>query len=83
MLPPLLWPIESRPLEHLRTPLSSLIVAEGIPPIQASLIKKIRRWEYVDLAKLLGSQDVPDGGTPVVIHGQLVMVEPTQRGHHR
>ena len=83
MLPPLSWPIESRPLEHLRTPPSSLIVAEGIPPIQASLIEKIRRWEYVDLAKLLGSQDVPDGGTPVVIQGQLVMVEPTQRGHHR
>ena len=51
-----------------RTPLSSLIVAEGIPPIQASLIEKIRRWEYVD---------VPDGGIPVVIQGDLVMMART------
>ena len=83
MLPPLSWPVESLPLEQLRTPPSSLIVAEGIPLIQAYLIKKIHRWEYVDLAKLLGTQDFTVGGTPVVIQGHLVMMEPNQRGPRR
>ena len=83
VLPPLSWPVESLPLEQLKTPPSSLIVVEGIPPIQASLIEKIRRWEYIDLAKLLGSQDFTDGVTPVVIQGHLVMMEPNSRGRHK
>ena len=83
ILPSLTWPVESLPLEQLKTPPSSLIVAEGIPPIQASLIEKIRRWEYVDLAKLLGSQDSTEGCTPVVFQGHLVMMESHQRGQRR
>ena len=83
VLPPMRWPVESLPFERLKTPPSSLIVVEGIPPIQASLIEKIRRWEYIDLAKLLGSQDSTDGVTPVVIQGHLVMMEPNSRGQRK
>lgn len=32
---------------------STAVITEGIPPISARILEKIRRWEYVDLADLL------------------------------
>lgn len=32
---------------------ATVLVAEGLPPIAARLLEKIRRWEYVDLVTLL------------------------------
>ena len=80
ILPPLSWPVESLSSQQPKTP--SVIVAEGIPPLQASLIDKIRKWEYVDLAKLLCGEDSLDS-TAVVIQGQLVLMEPHQRGQRK
>lgn len=32
---------------------ATILIAEGLPPIQTKLLEKIRRWEFVDLALLL------------------------------
>ena len=40
-----------------RTASSSIVVTKGIPPMSFKAVKRIRQWEYVDLANLLISQD--------------------------
>jgi len=35
----------------------SVIVTEGIPPVPAKVVEKIRRWEYIDLGSLLASHE--------------------------
>ena len=32
---------------------STVVVAEGIPPVSCRLVEKVRKWEYVNLADLL------------------------------
>ena len=60
--------------------LPMVIVAEGIHPIQIKLIEKMRRWEYVDLSKLLGSDKVSEEAS-VVIDGKIILrMEVPQRG---
>ena len=57
-----------------------LIVTEGIQPILAKLVEQMQRWEYVDLAKLLGGQErVPEDAT-VLGDGQKLLMEVAQRG---
>ena len=57
-----------------------LIVTEGIQPILAKLVEQMHRWEYVDLAKLLGGQErVPEDAT-VLGDGQKLLMEVAQRG---
>ena len=65
------------------TPSSMVIVAEGIPPIQAKLVEQMRRWEYVDLAKLLGGQEIVAEEATVVVDGQKLLMEVAQRGQRR
>jgi len=38
----------------------SVVVTEGIPPVSARLIERIRRWEFIDLALMLESADQGD-----------------------
>ena len=65
------------------TPSSMVIVAEGIPPIQAKLVEQMQRWEYVDLAKLLGGQEIVAEDATVVVDGQKLLMEVAQRGQRR
>ena len=65
------------------TPSSMVIVAEGIHPIQAKLVEQIRRWEYVDLAKLLRGQEMVPEEATVVVDGQKLLMEVAQRGQRR
>ena len=65
------------------TPSSMVIVAEGIPPIQAKVVKQMQRWEYVGLAKLLGGQEMVPEEATVLVDGQKLVVEVAQRGQRR
>ena len=57
-----------------------LIVTEGSQPILAKLVEQMQRWEYVDLAKLLGGQEtVPEDAT-VLGDRQKLLMEVAQRG---
>ena len=49
----------------------SLVVAEGIPPVSTRLIEKIRRWEFIDLAQLIGGADSSEGSSSMV-EGHIV-----------
>ena len=50
---------------------SSVVVAEGIPPIPLKTVEKIRRWEYMDLATML-SNDPPTGEpSTITVNGQI------------
>ena len=71
--------------EHLRFPggsvsdcpcSSSVVVAEGIPPLPQKTVDKIRKWEYVDLATLLSNK--PPTGEPsmITVNGQTLIVNP-------
>ena len=54
-LPSLLPPsLHSVPTPLTKNPTS--VIADGIPPIPTKLLEKIRRWEYIDLATLIGDQ---------------------------
>ena len=53
---------------------SSVVVAEGIPPLPLKTLEKIRKWEYVDLTALL-SNDPPAGETfTITVYGQTLIV---------
>ena len=69
-VPSLALPLGSIQVEQLHTASSTIIVAEGIPPIQAKLVEQIWWWEYVDLSKLLGGQEMVPGKATAVIDGQ-------------
>ena len=53
---------------------SSVVVAEGIPPLPQKTVDKIRKWEYVDLATLLSNE--PPTGEPsmIIVNGQTLIV---------
>ena len=51
---------------------SSLVVAEGIPPVFHKLVEKIRKWEYTELSRLLDDYSPPDQMT--LFNGQLMVV---------
>ena len=55
---------------------SSVLVADGIPPIPSKVLKKIRKWEYVDLASLLANDTPSDNTTTVMVNGQTLVVSP-------
>ena len=52
-------------------PSPSVLVAEGMPPIPAQLLEQIRKWEFIDLAALLGDQD---SSSQVLSYSQLGQV---------
>ena len=61
--------------------LSSLVVAEGIPPISHKLVEKIRKWEYIDLSSLLDDYSPPDQMT--LFSGQLMVVSSSSQQHRQ
>ena len=60
--------------DHIPPTTSSIIVADGIPPIPLKISEKIRRWEFVDLASLLANDTPSDCVTTVVVNGQSLTV---------
>ena len=82
-VPSLTLPLGSVQVVQPLTPSLMVIVAEGIPPIQAKLVEQMRRWEYVDLAKLLGGQEIVAEEATVVVDGQKLLMEVAQRGQWR
>ena len=53
---------------------STSVVAEGIPPLPSKLIERIQRWEFIDLASLLSSDQPPDDVMTMAPSGQLLLV---------
>ena len=49
----------------------TVVVTEGIPPIPCRIVDRVRKWEYVNLADLLGDHN-PDHLT--IINGQVIAV---------
>ena len=82
-VPSLTLPLGSGQVSQTLTPSPMLIVAEGIPPVQTKLVEQMRRWEYVDLAKLLGGQEIVPEEATVVVDGQKLLMEVAQRGQRR
>ena len=50
---------------------STIVVTEGIPPVRCRLVDRARKWEYVNLADLLGDHS-PDHLT--IINDQVIAV---------
>ena len=82
-VPSLTLPLGSGQVSQALTPSPMLIVAEGIPPVQTKLVEQMQRWEYVDLAKLLGGQEIVPEEATVVVDGQKLLMEVAQRGQRR
>ena len=82
-VPSLNLPLGAPQVEQIQTTSPMVIVAEGMPPIQTKLIEKMRRWEYVDLSKLLGDSDPILDEASVVIEGQQLRMEVPQRNQRR
>ena len=61
----------------------SVIVSDGIRPLPAKMVEKIRRWEYTDLSKLITDNNDNQVNSTMVINGQVVAVEPIPRPHRR
>ena len=61
----------SQPPVTAPTP-SSLVVAEGIPPVSHKLVEKIRKWEYIELSSLLEDHYPPD--QMALFNGQLMVI---------
>ena len=53
---------------------STSVVAEGIPPIPSKLIERIQRWEFIDLASLLSSDQPSDDVMTMAPSGQVLLV---------
>ena len=51
--------------------LPTIVVAEGLPPVTYHVVDRIRKWEYVNLADLLGNH-TPNHLT--IINGQVIAV---------
>ena len=49
----------------------SLVVSESIPPIPTRLVEKIKRWEFIDLAQLIGVANSNEGSSSMV-EGHIV-----------
>ena len=59
-----------------------MIMVDGITPIPTKLIEKIRRWEFIDLSKLLSNEPSISDCSAVVINGQLIRIEPYPQSRH-
>ena len=56
-LPQFALPLGSLPSAVAKTAAPSVVVVEGIPPFLLKMVKRIRQWEFVELANLLILQD--------------------------
>lgn len=73
--PQLPLPLGTHPEIVAKTAAPSIVITEGIPPIPVKLVEKIRRWEFIDLAKLLVNQETQPEQPTILIGGQLVALE--------
>ena len=62
-------PLGTHPEVVAKTAVPSVVISEGIPPTSVKIIEKIRRWEFIDLAKLLVNQDSQPEESTVVVGG--------------
>ena len=81
--PQLPLPLGTHPEIVAKTAAPSIVIAEGIPPIPVKLVEKIRRWEFIDLSKLLVSQDTQPDEPTVVVGGQLVVLDSQMRSQRK
>ena len=51
---------------------STVVVAEGIPPVPCHLVEKVRKWEYINLADLLKDHNSSDQF--IIINGQVLSI---------
>jgi len=72
---------ESSEFSSTSSPL--VIVSDGIPTLPTKLVKKIRRWEYINLSKLITVDTNDHVTSTMVINGQVVTVEPIPQAHRR
>ena len=61
---------------------SSVVVAEGIPPIPTKLLEKVRRWEFVDLALLLDGPGQRED-LPTLHDGRVVLIQSVEQAQRR
>lgn len=76
-------PLGTHPEIVARTAAPSVVIVEGIPPIPVKLVEKIRRWEFIDLAKLLVNQEAQPDQPTVIIGGQVVGLDSPARSQRR
>ena len=56
---------------------STVVVAEGIPPVACRLVDKIRKWEYINLGDLLKDHTSPE--QLVFVNGQVLPIQCGQK----
>ena len=76
-------PLGTHPEVVAKTAAPSVVISEGIPPISVKLVEKIRRWEFIDLAKLLVNQDNQPEESTVVVGGQIMVLESQSRSQRK
>ena len=83
-LPQLPLPLGSLASTVARTAAPSVVVTEGIPPVSVKMVERIHRWEFVELANLLITQDSKLDEAPFVVDSeQLGFKAPSQaQGRH-
>lgn len=79
-LPQLPLPLGHQATVVARTAAPAVVVIEGIPPISVKTVEKIRRWEFVDLANLLISQD-PRDDTFLFVNNEVYEHKTISRSH--
>ena len=72
-------PLGTHPEVVAKTAAPFVVISEGIPPISVKIVEKIRRWEFIDLAKLLVNQDNQPEESTVVVGGQIMVLESHSR----
>jgi len=56
---------------------STVVVAEGIPPVACRLVEKLRKWEYINLTDFLKDHTTPEQF--IVVNGQVMSLHTDQR----
>ena len=62
---------------------TSTIVAEGIPPIATKLLERIRKWEFIDLALLIGDPNRKVDEVPYLNEGKVVLFQLLEQAQPR
>lgn len=62
---------------------TSAIIAEGMPPIASRLLERIRKWEYIDLALLLGESGHKVEEVPFPLEGKVVLFQSLEQAQRR
>lgn len=62
---------------------ASVVVADGMPPITSRLLDKIRRWDYVDLALLIGEPGPKAEEIPSLNEERVVLFQSLEQAQRR